>query len=137
MWQHLVIMDDVVWVSCREASRLTDYSAEAIRQWSLGDQPQIRRRVTQLGRRVYVHVALDDVRRRAEIRPRHRPGPAAAMLAVDTASTDRETVLEELVVRRQIIDEHREQIEDLHKAIIREQREIERLLLGPSRVPTN
>jgi len=127
------------WISLQEAGDLAGCTSEGVRLWTLGDEPQVARRDTLVGKRKRVLVARSDVERCAALRRRRVASPSPVRTAaVDQGSlTDRATVLEEIVHRRQLIDEYREQIEERHSAIVHEHREIERLLLGPSQVPTN
>jgi hypothetical protein len=134
------------WITLREASVRTGFVKETIRLWTKGDRPAVRHRERSVGRTVVFEVAVADVDERAsvsDLRRAHR-APDAIISSSDHPEAglvgdllDRATVLEELVRRRHVIDDHRDVIEEHQAAIIREQRAIEQLLLGPSRVPTN
>ena len=134
-------------MTIREAQTATGLSYERIRAWSDPKTARIRRREVEVGKRVRVQVAMDDLRREVALIAAIDDGAATASDvaeadgssarhdANDGHNRDRIATLEEIIRRHRRIAEHQEEIDRHHRDVAREYREIEALLLAPSDPP--
>jgi len=151
------------WWTLKQAADFLDLDSEAVRRWARQNPPRVASTEFLVGKKRRVLVSAADIRREAKL-PRQRrrrregaqPNPAAAAPAVGIPAgqggntyvrvpdnvLDRLSVMEEIVQRRRIIDERRQEIESLHREIevrlnqiAEDQRDIEGLLSGPSFAP--
>ncbi len=132
-----MIEDGGAWYSLQEAARDTGYHAETIRTWTLGEDPIIDRRDEVVGKRTRVLVRRDQVRtqvaRRVRVGSRGTAGGSSLEAGpLPFHDRDRMATLEQVALRRRMIDECRANISAMHEEIIGHQREIESLLLGPT-----
>lgn len=132
------VENDEFW-TLQEAGREIGMSSEGVRLWTMGDQPRVRTKRIMEGRRERVLVNRSDVLREAALRTPSRSRTRAVASergpSVNEELRDRVSVLEEVVRRHRIINEHQEVIVDRYREIARQREEIEELLLAPSWAP--
>lgn len=136
------------WWSPQDAARNTGMSEETMRAWAHGDPPRVESRWVKQGRRQYLRLKPEDVRREAAgsaavVRRRAPRRPLVPDLPADDMRA-RASVLDEVLRRRRIIDDHlaeidhsRQEIDRRRQEIDLQRREIEQLLLSPSFSPND
>lgn len=127
------------WWSPKDAARVTGLSQETMCAWTRGDPPRVDSTRVPVGRREYLRLKAEDVRREAALSAAvTRRRTAGRPLALDTPADDtraRVSILDEVLRRRRIIDDHVAEIERRRQDIDEQRREIEQLLLSPSFSP--